>query len=55
MHDPKIKKLLEQAILFCIIFRHLSSIRQSMAFWTYVQVKPVSPSELFHYPKILFT
>jgi hypothetical protein len=45
----------KQAILFCSILRHLSSIRQSMAYWTSLQVKTVSPSELFPYPKILFT
>jgi hypothetical protein len=39
----------------CSIFRHLSSIRQSIAYWTSVQVKTVSPSELFPYSKILFT
>jgi hypothetical protein len=36
------------------IFSHQSSFRQSMAYWTSVQVKTVSPSELFPYPKILF-
>jgi hypothetical protein len=35
-------------------FLDISSIRQSMAYWSSVQVKKVSPSELFPYPKILF-
>jgi hypothetical protein len=31
----------------------LKSIRQSMAHWTTIQVKTISPFELFPYPKIL--
>jgi hypothetical protein len=31
------------------------TVRQSMAYWTSVQLKMVTPSELFPYPKILFT
>jgi hypothetical protein len=45
----------KQTILFCSIFRRLSSIRQSMAYWTSVQVKTVSISELLPYLKIVFT
>jgi hypothetical protein len=29
--------------MFCVISRHLSSIQQSMAYWTSVQVKTVTP------------
>jgi hypothetical protein len=36
---------------FWISLKHSTS----MAYWTSVQVKTVSPSELFPYPKILFT
>jgi hypothetical protein len=36
-------------------FLYISSIRQSMAYCTSVQVKTVSPSELFPYPNIPFT
>jgi hypothetical protein len=45
----------KQAILFCSILRHISSIWQSMTYWTPVQVKTVSPSELFHFTQILST
>jgi hypothetical protein len=41
-----------QTVLFCRIFRH-HSIRWSMAHCITVQVKIISPFELFPYPKIL--
>jgi hypothetical protein len=44
---PLNENLFQQAILFCSILRHLPSIWQSMAYWTSVEVKTVSPSELF--------
>jgi hypothetical protein len=42
-----------QTVLFCITFRHHPSIRQSMTHWITVQVKTISPFELFPYAKIL--
>jgi hypothetical protein len=43
----RINEVLETAILFCSNFRHLSSARQSMAYWTSVQIKAVSPLNYF--------
>jgi hypothetical protein len=44
----------KQAILFCSIFRHFSSIQQITTLCAHIQVKTFSPSEWFPYPKILF-
>jgi hypothetical protein len=53
--DFHVNDFVTPIILFYSIFRHLSSIPQSMAYWTSVQVKKVFPSELFPYPEILFS
>jgi hypothetical protein len=42
-----------QTKLFYSIFRHHPSIQQSLARWNTVQVKTISPFELFPSPKIL--
>jgi hypothetical protein len=44
-------KLLRTSNTVLQCFRHLSSFQQSMAYWTPIQVKILSPSELFPCPK----
>jgi hypothetical protein len=51
----RINKTLQNKQYASATFLDISSIQQSMAYWTSVQIKTVSPSELVPYPKILFT
>jgi hypothetical protein len=46
----KTNEALENKQYCSAAFLDISSIQQSMAYWTSVQVKTVSPSELFPYP-----